>query len=201
MQYKDLSDTAKEHAFERHQEYAQSNDYYWWESTMEYWVEKLEALGISTSLEQMHFSGFGSQGDGACFTGSINLREFLEAHPDLKKEHAKLYMAVIPFDGRGAACEYFDLELTRHGSTNYNHEKSVHLGSWDINILPEYDTEEGEDYERLIIDAEADIEWQCREYMRQLYKDLEAEHEYQQSIECFLESVDYKDFDEEGELT
>lgn len=201
MQYKDLTDEAKEHAFERHQEYAQSNDYYWWESTMEYWVEKLEALGISTSLEQMHFSGFGSQGDGACFTGSINLREFLEAHPDLKKEHAKLYMAVIPFDGRGAACEYFDLELTRHGSTNYNHEKSVHLGSWDINILPEYDTEEGEDYERLIIDAEADIEWQCREYMRQLYKDLEAEHEYQQSIECFLESVDYKDFDEEGELT
>lgn len=201
MQYKDLSDTAKEQAFKRHQEYAQSNDYYWWESTMEYWVEKLEALGISTSLEQMHFSGFGSQGDGACFTGSINLREFLEAHPDLKKEHAKLYMAVIPFDGRGAACEYFDLELTRHGSTNYNHEKSVHLGSWDINILPEYDTEEGEDYERLIIDAEADIEWQCREYMRQLYKDLEAEHEYQQSIECFLESVDYKDFDEEGELT
>ena len=201
MQYKELSDTAKEHAFEQFQEYMNLGDYDWWESTMEYWVEKLEALGISTSLEQMHFSGFGSQGDGACFTGSINLREFLEAHPDLKKEHAKLYMAVIPFDGRGAACEYFDLELTRHGSTNYNHEKSVHLGSWDINILPEYDTEEGEDYERLIIDAEADIEDQCREYMRQLYKDLEAEHEYWQSLECFLESVDYKDFDSDGELT
>ena len=203
MQYKDLSDTAKEHAFERHQEYAQSNDYYWWESTMEYWVEKLEALGISTSLEQMHFSGFGSQGDGACFTGSINLREFLEAHPDLKKEHAKLYMAVIPFDGRGAACEYFDLELTRHGSTNYNHEKSVHLGSWDLDILPELDNddEEGEDYERLFVDAEADIEWQCREYMKELYRDLEKNYEYMQSMECFLEEVDYKDFDEQGDLT
>ena len=201
MQYKNLSDTAKEHAFEQFQEYAVSGDYDWWENTMECWVEKLEALGIHTSLEQMHFSGFYSQGDGACFTGRINLKQFLEAHPDLKKEHAKLYMAVIPFDTRGAACEYFDLELTRHGSTNYNHEKSVHLGSWDINILPEYDTEEGEDYERLIIDAEADIEWQCREYMKELYKELEAEHDYQQSIECFLESVDYKDFDEEGELT
>ena len=203
MQYKDLSDTAKEHAFERHQEYAQSNDYYWWESTMEYWVEKLEALGISTSLEQMHFSGFGSQGDGACFTGSINLREFLEAHPDLKKEHAKLYMAVIPFDGRGAACEYFDLELTRHGSTNYNHEKSVHLGSWDLDILPELDNddEEGDDYERLFVDAESDIEWQCREYMKELYRDLEKNYEYMQSMECFLEEVDYKDFDEQGDLT
>jgi hypothetical protein len=201
MMYKELSDTAKEHAFERHVEYAQSNDYYWWESVMEDWVERLSAVGISTSLEQMHFSGFHSQGDGACFTGSIDLKEFLEAHPDLKKEHVKLYMAVVPFDTRGAACEYYDLELTRHGSTNYNHEKSVHLGSWDLNILPEYDTEEGEDYERLIIDAEADIEWQCREYMKELYNDLEKEHEYMQSMECFLEEVDYKDFDEDGSLS
>lgn len=201
MQYKELSDTAKEHAFERHQEYAVSGDYYWWESTEEYWAEKLESLGIYTSTQQMFFSGFGNQGDGACFTGSINLREFLEAHLDLKKEHAKLYMAVIPFDGRGAACEYFDIELTRHGSTNYNHEKSVHLGSWDLNILPELDDEEGEDYERLFVDAEADIEWQCREYMKELYRELEAEHDYQQSIECFLGEVNYKDFDEEGELT
>ena len=203
MQYKELSDEAKEHAFERHQEYAVSGDYYWWESTQEYWVEKLEALGIHTSLEQMHFSGFGSQGDGACFTGSINLKQFLEAHPDLKKEHVNLYMAVVPFDTRGAACEFYDIELSRILGTksSYSHEKSVHLGSWDLNILPELDTEEDEDYERLFIDAEADIEAQCREYMKELYRELEAEHDYQQSIECFLEEVDYKDFDEEGELT
>jgi hypothetical protein len=30
---------------------------------------------------------------------------------------------------------------------------------------------------------------------------LEKEYEYMQSMECFLEGVDYKDFDEEGELT
>ena len=199
--YKELSDTAKEHAFEQFQEYAVSGDYDWWENTMEYWVEKLEALGIHTSLEQMHFSGFGSQGDGACFTGSINLKEFLEAHPEILRQHVNLYMAVVPFDTRGAACEYFDLELTRHGSTNYNHEKSVHLGSWDLNILPELDNDEGEDYELYMMEADSDITEQCREYMRQLYRELEAEHEYWQSLECFLESVDYKDFDEQGDLT
>jgi hypothetical protein len=200
MQYNELTDEAKEHAYQEFKEY-RTTDTYWWEPVMEDWVERLQGVGIPTSIEQMHFSGFHSQGDGACFTGSINLREFLEAHPDLKKEHAKLYMAVIPFDHRGAACEYYDIELTRHGSTNYNHEKSVHLGSWDLNILPELDDEEGEDYERLFVDAEADIEWQCREYMKELYRELEAEHDYQQSIECFLESVDYKDFNEQGELT
>lgn len=201
MQYKELSDTAKEHAFERHQEYAQSNDYFWWESTEEYWVEKLEGLGIYTDTDKMHFSGFRSQGDGACFTGSINLREFLEAHPDLKQEHVNLYMAVVPFDTRGAACEYYDIELTRVGGSHYNHEKSVHLGSWDLNILPELDNDEGEDYELYMMEAESDITEQCREYMKEIYRELEAEHDYQQSIDCFLESVDYKDFDEQGELT
>lgn len=203
MQYKELSDTAKEHAFERHQEYAQSNDYFWWESTEEYWAEKLEGLGIYTDTNKMFFSGFGNQGDGACFTGSINLREFLEAHPDLKKEHAKLYMAVIPFDHRGAACEFYDVELSRILGTksSYSHENTVQLGSWDLNILPELDNDEGEDYELYMMEAETDITEQCREYMRQLYRELEAEHDYQQSIECFLEEVDYKDFDEEGELT
>ena len=197
--YSELSDEAKEHAFSNFVAQGCWGD--WYESTMEYWVEKLEALGISTSLEQMHFSGFGSQGDGACFTGSINLKQFLEAHPDLKKEHAKLYMAVIPFDHRGAACEYYDIELTRVGGIHtHSHHNTVHLGSWDINILPEYDTEEGEDYERLIIDAEPDIEEQCREYMRQLYKDLEAEHDYQQSMEAFLEVAPYQDFNALGDL-
>jgi hypothetical protein len=200
MQYKELSDTAKEHAFKRHVEYAQSDDYYWWETVMEDWVDRLSAVGISTSLEQMHFSGFHNQGDGACFTGSINLREYLEAHPDLKQEHIKLYMAVIPFDHRGAACEYYDINLTRDSGSNYSHDKTVHLGSWDLNILPEYDTEEGEDYERLFEDAEADIEWQCREYMKEIYRELEKEYEYMQSMECFLEEVDYKDFNEDGEL-
>ena len=200
MNYKELSDEAKEHAYQEFKEY-RTTDTYWWEPVFEDWDARLQGVGISTSIEQMHFSGFHSQGDGACFTGRIYLREFLEAHPDLKKEHARLYIAVIPFDDRGAACEYFDIELTRVGGSHYNHENTVHLGTWDLNILPELDDEEGEDYERLIIDAEADIEEQCREYMRQLYRDLEKEYEYMQSIECFLEEVDYKDFDEEGELT
>ena len=200
MNYNELSDTAKERAYQEFKEY-RTTDTYWWEPVEEDWVERLQGVGISTSIEQMHFTGFHSQGDGACFTGSIDLKEFLEAHPDLKKEHARLYMATIPFDDRGAACEYFDIELTRVGGSHYNHEKSVHLGTWDINILPELDTEEDEDYERLFIDAEADIEAQCRDYMKELYRDLENAYEYEQSLDCFLEMVDYQDFNDDGSLS
>jgi hypothetical protein len=197
MNYKDLSDTAKEQAFKRHVEYAQSNDYDWWENTFCDWVTKLEGLGIHTDNNQMFFGGFGSQGDGACFTGAINLKDFLEAHPDVLRQHVDLYMSTVPFDTRGAACEYYDLELTRHGATNYNHENTVHIGEWDVNCAED----KTEYFEFLLHEAEDDIEEQCREYMKEIYRDLEKEHEYRQSMECFLDSVDYKDFDEEGELT
>lgn len=198
MQYKELSDTAKEHAFERHQEYAQSNDYFWWESTEEYWVEKLEGLGIYTDTNKIHFSGFGSQGDGACFTGSINLKEFLEAHPDLKATHSALYMSTVPFDtASDDYAYYYDIELSRTLNSHYSHENTVQLGTWDIDCV-----QDKRDYfYDLMGAAEADIEWQCREYMKEIYRDLEKDYEYMQSMECFLEEVDYKDFDEDGELT
>jgi hypothetical protein len=196
MQYKDLSEIAKEHAFKMYQECAQSNDYYWWEGIQEYWVEKLEVLGIYTDTNKMHFSGFGSQGDGACFTGSINLKVFLEAHPDLKKEHVNLYMAVVPFDISSDNFAEYVIEITRL-SNNYCHENTVHIGEWDV-ICAEDKTEY---FEFLLHEAEADIEEQCREYMRELYKDLEAEHDYQQSMEVFLEVAPYQDFNELGELT
>ena len=196
MQYKYLSDTAKEQAFKRHVEYAQSNDYYWWESVMEYWVEKLEGLGIYTDTNKMHFSGFGSQGDGACFTGYIDLKQFLEAHPEIKNNHVDLYLSTVPFDTDSEDyCEYYDVALTRL-SNNYCHENTVHLGNWNLTC----DINRRDYFEGLMANAEPDIEEQCREYMRQLYKDLEAEHDYQQSMENFLTLAPYQDFNELGEL-
>lgn len=196
MNYKDLTDEAKEHAFKMFQEYLDSGDDNWYENTFCEWVDKLECVGIHTDYHQMFFSGFGSQGDGACFTGRINLKVFLEAHPEILRQHVDLYMSTVPFDVSSEDFAEYVIKLTRL-SNNYNHENTVHIGEWDVNCAED----KTEYFEFLLHEAEDDIEAQCREYMRQLYKDLEAEHDYQQSIDCFLESVDYKDFDEEGELT
>ena len=197
MQYKDLSDEAKEHAFKRHQEYAQSNDYYWWESTQDYWVEKLEGLGIHTHTTDIKFSGFHSQGDGASFTGYIDLKQFLEAHPEIKNNHTHLYLSTVPFDTDSEDyCEYYDVALTRL-SNNYCHDHFVHLGEWNLTC----DINRRDYFEGLMANVESDIEEQCREYMRELYKGLEAEHDYQQSMECFLGVAPYQDFNELGELT
>ena len=41
----------------------------WWTSTYESFVEDCRAIGIEVDPERIHFSGFWSQGDGACFEG------------------------------------------------------------------------------------------------------------------------------------
>ena len=200
MQYKELSEAAQAYAYQMFKEYSVSDDHEWWENTFCEWVTKLEGLGIYTDNPQMFFSGFGSQGDGACFTGVINLKEFLEAHPDVLRQNVDLYMSTVPFDTSSENFAEYVIKLTRL-SNNYNHENTVHIGEWEVYCGDEYNNEVREEFEFLFCEAQDAIEEQCREYMRQLYKDLEAEHDYQQSIECFLESADYKDFDEQGDLT
>ena len=199
MNYKELSDEAKEHAFEQFQSYAVSGDYDWWENTFCDWVTKLESLGIYTDNNQIHFSGFGSQGDGACFTGRINLKEFLEAHPEILRQNVDLYMSTVPFDISDEEAPQYEVFIDRYANSRYSHENTVRL---DWNVFCGGDAEEARGiHECYMSNADEDIISTCREYMRQLYRELEAEYEYMQSMECFLESVDYKTFDEEGELT
>ena len=199
MQYKNLSEAAQAYAYQMFKEYSVCGDHEWWENTFCEWVTKLEGLGIYTDNPQMFFSGFGSQGDGACFTGVINLKEFLEAHPDVLRQHVDLYMSTIPFDVSDGEAPEYEVFIDRHANSRYSHENTVRL---DWNVFCGDDAEEARGiHECYMSNADEDIISTCREYMRQLYKDLEAEHDYQQSIDCFLESVDYKDFDEEGELT
>jgi len=45
-------------------------DYGWWEHLTEFFVELLAAAGVSASPDDVRFTGFYSQGDGASFSGS-----------------------------------------------------------------------------------------------------------------------------------
>ena len=192
--YSELSDEAKEHAFSNFVAQGCWGD--WYESIYEYWVEKLEGLGVYTNTTEIKFSGFHSQGDGASFTGSINLKQFLEAHPEIKDNHAHLYLSTVPFDTDSEDyCEYYDVALTRLSNNNY-HENTVHLGDWNLTC----DINRRDYFEGLMANVEPDIEDQCREYMRELYKDLEEAYNYELSMENFLALAPYQDFNELGEL-
>jgi len=202
MQYKDLSDSAKDRAFNYFQEYNIGDDFdSRVDATYTHYRDMLEDRGLYDLV--FEYCGFGNQGDGACFTCSIDLKSFLEAHQEIRNYHGRLYTALIPFDEKGAACIYYDIQITKIGgaTTSYSHEKTVHLGYWDMDVHTVHIlADEEEDYGRLFRDAEGDIEEQCRYYMRQLYRDLEAEFEYTTSLEAFLGEVEFQDFDKDGGL-
>jgi len=61
--FSELSETARENARNSYREYGLNDD--WYSPLIEDWKEGLELLGIDVS--NILFSGFWSQGDGACF--------------------------------------------------------------------------------------------------------------------------------------
>ena len=202
MNYKDLSDSAKEYAYKNFQEYSGGEGFdFQVESILEDCRDMLETKGIYDPV--FNYSGFHGQGDGACFTGNIDLKDFLEAHISIREAHPELYIAIIPFDGKGAACEYYNVQMTKIvGRSSYSHEKTVHLGHWDYDYLnADTSDDNNQYYEKLFKEAEKDIEEQCRDYMRQLYRELEAEYDHNISLDTFLERAEFKDFNENGELT
>lgn len=200
MNYKDLTDSAKECAYKNFQEYNSGEGFgFQVESILEDCRDMIETKGIYEPV--FSYSGFHSQGEGACFTGNIDLKDFLDAHPEVRNNHRELYIAVIPFGGKEPACRYFDINLTRR-TMSYNHENTVHLVAWDFEVTGAgWDDANNGYYEKLFVDAEKDIEETCRDYMRQLYRTLEEAYEYSTSLDAFLEQAEFQDFNESGELS
>lgn len=194
MEYKDLSDSAKERAYKNFQDLSDSAE----EDILTETRDMLETKGIYEPV--FSYSGYSAQSDGACFTGNINLKDFLDTHESVRTAHPELYIAIIPFDGKEPACRYFDINLTRR-SSRYSHENAVHLGTWDYEYLGSGGTDAIDGYyEKLIVDAEKDIEETCRDYMRELYRRLEAEDTYRSSMDAFLEECHFHKYTIAGDL-
>jgi hypothetical protein len=139
----------------------------WYEHTVEDFVHQLETIGFSGV--QVRFSGFWSQGDGACFHGKYYKAEI--ALDEYASEELKtLYQSI-----QDSKVEYAALFHSR----NYSHENSVR-----------YDFECEEEYcEDTFINA-------CKEFMRHIYSTLEKEYDYLTSVEYFLEKVGNGQYDD-----
>jgi len=85
-QFAELSKKAKETAIE---ELRSINTDFgdWHNSAIEDWQEKLEALGYEDP--KILYSGFWSQGDGACFTATIDIEKYIKVHK-LSRKLSKL---------------------------------------------------------------------------------------------------------------
>ena len=221
--YQDLSDSAKETA---RQWYIEGMDYEWWEGVYEMVIEDGKEKGFY--INEIFFSGFHSQGDGASWIGQVDVGAWLKANaPDSIGVSA--LVALVNKD-------YIEKHVrVSRSSSNYCHENTMDIGEvqfdgrfYDGNELDEVEletetiegqgifdglslanvrdivnTDEANPY-RLsnIHKLDEDIEESCKDYARDIYQRLREEYDYLCSEEMMLDHFDCNDyqFTEEGRL-
>lgn len=155
----------------------------WWGCVEEMLREDMEAIGVY--VEAMYFSGFWSQGDGACFNGYVgDWTKFLTAVG--KPELAEVVMAhgvSFKWQSRGRYC----------------HENTVDFEIDGLWIDNPYDEDEEEVRHEIwnaihkeggpIYVVSDDLIEFLKDKMRDLYKQLEKEHEHLTSDEVVTEYI------------
>ena len=172
----------------------------WWDSVYEMFVEDCAEKGIEVDTHpirtvggktvlrrrSIYFSGFWSQGDGACFGGRVNnWIKFFEAmkRPDLVTLYQKTDEGLTltwSHEGRyyHANCVSFSGELCLDNPHDDDEDPLLHA-AWNIAY------EEGYVFDKL---EETFAEF-VRDLMHDLYKLLEEEHDYLTSDEAIAEYI------------
>ena len=195
FKYEELDDTAKDKAKDWYRQFvfADSCD---WEFVFEGAVQAANILGIDIDHRRgsrepaIYFSGFWSQGDGACFEGSYRyakgatkkIREYAPQDTELHRIADELQNIQRRNFYKLGAC------MTHRG-------RYSHSGCMSVSV------EHEDDHYRDIGDAEDDITQLMRDFADWIYDQLEKEYEYQCSDNVVEESIiaNEYEFDEDGD--
>lgn len=177
-------------------------DHDWWDYTYDYWKSRLERMGVD--VDEINFSGFWCQGDGASFTGSINsraLKRFMRIH-GMRERYRAIYTVLDHLDG------WVNIYHTGH---RYYHSYTVATESrLDEPTWIDYDTEDLREALVLELYNEAMLHWTdfddeveniLRGYMDTIYRDLEKEYDHLTSDEAVAEAIEANELYDPAELT
>lgn len=161
----------------------------WWDFMYETFKERMESVGIAVT--DIYFSGFWSQGDGACFEGFIgNSPLYMEKHYPKKNQYPFIKKLV----SEGGNVHF---HVKHHG--HYYHENSIRTEIIvdDFNGVMSAPTELqqqvlerwDEELNKEVTEFETDATIQFQGYMRGLYRDLEKEYDYLVSDDAVAETI------------
>jgi len=173
---------------------------YWWDWTYDDFKARMADLHIE--VDDIRFSGFWSQGDGASFTGYIkNNKAFFAAHG-----LTETYPWITKLMGMGG--DYtLSIERTSH---HYVHENTVGV-DLSYTSLFSHHIEQRDDLRSVIAerwDQHLDEEYASlagvvaeiiRGYCHELYKQLEEEYNYLTSDEAVWETIEINELDHTDE--
>lgn len=174
-QFDELSDDAKGKAREWYRKGAL--DYDWWD----YVYEDAKTIGMlmGIDIDKIYFSGFWSQGDGACFEGSYGYKKgSLKAVKEYAPQDEKLHNIVKDLQLIQKP-NFYQLYATVRHSGYYQHS-----GCTDISV-----SRDSVNYQYMTEDVEDGITQTLREFMDWIYTRLEKEYEWLVSDEQVDESI------------
>lgn len=191
FKFEDLDDDAKETAMNNYRE--GNLDYEWWDGVYDD-AKTIGAL-MGIDIDRIYFSGFYSQGDGACFEGDYSykkgsvkaVKDYAPLDKDLHAIARDLYLAQRPV--------FYKLSANVKHQGHYSHENCTNITIYHDDYDFGYDSV-NEDQKDGIIEA-------LRDYMRWIYSNLEREYDYLNSDEQIAESIEANEhlFLEDGTFT
>jgi hypothetical protein len=174
-------------------------DFDWWEGVYDDFKEDMAANGIF--VDKMYFSGFSSQGDGACFEGHIqDLPLFLSSH-------------ALGYPKLALLLKHTSSELHMHWvhTGRYYHENSLSFDAdYHENFL--FDQGRGNELVTTVLELQCDGVAEesdafikenpqlIRHHCQTLYASLEAEYDYLTSDETLTETLRNNDIEEPIEV-
>ena len=186
--YDELSEAAKERAVEDWN--TDGLEYEWWDYVYDDAKEIGKLMGIR--IDNIYFSGFWSQGDGACFEGyyahekgSVKaVKAYAPQDRELHKIARDLSKVQRPY--------FYGLEASVKQQGHYSHEFCTVIDVGDRRDYPADDLSAGEE-------GIAEV---LRDFMRWIYKRLELEYEYITSEEQVAETfrANAYEFTAEGKM-
>lgn len=170
----------------------------WWDCVYEQFGEDMEKIGIE--VDKMYFSGFWSQGDGACFEGRVsNWSLFLKSmgyiDPALITLANTTWFFKVAHKGHyyHENCTSFIYDMT--SPDDYSESEMDEF----VNLCSPYSTDiqnaafvallRGYDSNKLYDEFEEAF----KSHMRSLYRLLEVEYDHLTSDESVLEALDAND--------
>jgi uncharacterized coiled-coil protein SlyX len=172
----------------------------WYDGVYEKWIEELKNYGFEDV--KIYFSGFWTQGDGACFISKVNIVNFISAFKDeiikelniTEKQLNLIIKLQENYDFLTYKIKQFD--------THYYHEYTI-KADYEYYLYPfQYHEKLYNFLEKTVYQLQDFITEKARFYSRKIYRDLENEYDYLTSENAILETLEINDYEftEDGNI-